>query len=261
MTEVRIILPPGFFGASSSDDFIDTAMRVIGVGFGDEDEWASKYGTNYENDVFMMQRFCWCEREGECPWCTGCGAYEETCAACTIPHAIECLQSKIDAHMKRSKYERYDMKWFDERRETARKLAEQAGHKIEGGVEWLCDCGTDERRKAARDTDGCDYHKGTGIFSRWSPHIHDDKRRYYDPPNFWFKPSDFRLIWYKYIGRDMAANKDELPGDFIHQVFATHPKGMTAEQAFEKFAQEQDEHDKAFEAMLADLNSRQTEST
>jgi hypothetical protein len=29
------------------------------------------YGCDYENDVFMMHPFCWCERP-ECPWCREC---------------------------------------------------------------------------------------------------------------------------------------------------------------------------------------------
>lgn len=28
------------------------------------------YGANYENDVFMMHPYCWCEKE-ECNWCFG----------------------------------------------------------------------------------------------------------------------------------------------------------------------------------------------
>ena len=28
------------------------------------------YGANYENDVFMIHRYCWCEKD-ECPWCGG----------------------------------------------------------------------------------------------------------------------------------------------------------------------------------------------
>ena len=28
------------------------------------------YGENFENDVFMMHRYCWCERE-DCKWCNG----------------------------------------------------------------------------------------------------------------------------------------------------------------------------------------------
>ena len=26
--------------------------------------------------------------------------------------------------------------------------------------------------------------------------------------NFWYKPKDFKLSWYKYIGRSMEMNKD-----------------------------------------------------
>ncbi|QED12212.1 hypothetical protein SEA_YEET_59 [Mycobacterium phage Yeet] len=29
------------------------------------------YGCDYENDVFMMHPFCWCERM-DCPWCLDC---------------------------------------------------------------------------------------------------------------------------------------------------------------------------------------------
>ena len=29
-----------------------------------------EYGVNYENDVFMMHSYCWCEKEN-CKWCNG----------------------------------------------------------------------------------------------------------------------------------------------------------------------------------------------
>jgi hypothetical protein len=29
------------------------------------------YGADFENDVFLMHHFCWCESP-ECPWCAGC---------------------------------------------------------------------------------------------------------------------------------------------------------------------------------------------
>jgi hypothetical protein len=31
------------------------------------------YGVSYENDVFMMHPFCWCEKD-DCGWCAGIGA-------------------------------------------------------------------------------------------------------------------------------------------------------------------------------------------
>ena len=29
-----------------------------------------------------------------------------------------------------------------------------------------------------------------------------------EAPNFWYKPLDYKLQWYKFIGRDMEANKE-----------------------------------------------------
>lgn len=187
MTEVRIIIPGGTFGASADDDVIDTAMRVIGVGFGSEDEWASKYGTNFENEVFLMHRYCWCE-EGNCPWCAGC--YCES-------------------------------------------------NDWRGG----------EKAPAGRKCDWC-----AGIH-KWADKgaLPPDQEPHYGAPHFWFKPSGFRLWWYKYIGRDMQAHGGDLPGDFMRQIFATHPSGMTVEQAIEKTAHQEKETAKGFAAMFASL--------
>lgn len=163
------------FGASASDDVLGIALRVIGIGFGNEDEWPSKYGTNVENDVFMMHRCCWCEKEdGSCLWCM------------------------------RGNHPDFDT-----------LLGEKFG--------------------------SADYQR------------HRD-RRYFDPPNFWYKPSDFRLTWYKYIGRDMASNKDEIAGDFLMRVFETHPEGMSVEHAFEEFSRREEESARAFADMFSRLS-------
>lgn len=179
MATVQIITPSGMFGASADDDALDTALRVIGVAFGSDDEWASKYGTNYENDVFMMNRYCWCERS-DCPWCAGC--------SCKTEHQ----EPKCD-------WCRGIHKWAD---------------------------------------------KGA---------LPPDDPPHYGSPHFWFKPSGFRLWWYKYIGRDPQIHGD-LPADFMQQIFATHPAGMTIEQAFEKFTKGEEESAAAFQAMFARLN-------
>lgn len=47
--------------------FVGAADGSAGGLFGGE----YGYGANYENDVFMMHRYCWCE-EQSCPWCAGC---------------------------------------------------------------------------------------------------------------------------------------------------------------------------------------------
>ena len=74
MTEVRIITPTGMFGSAKGEHFATTAMRIIGVGFGEEGDWCAKYGTNAETDVFTMRRFycgdCDCGWGGYCEWCS-----------------------------------------------------------------------------------------------------------------------------------------------------------------------------------------------
>jgi hypothetical protein len=173
--KIQIVMPAGAFGSFDGEHPLVTAMRVIGVGFGDARGWCAKYGCDYENDVFLMRRF----RED-------CDETDQT----------------DDPWMMRGCHPDFD-----------RMLRERFGT--------------------------VDYQQHR-------------ERRYWDPPQFWFKPSDFRLIWYKYIGRDMASNKDDPPpSDFLDQIFATHPEGKTAERAFEEFSQQERESAESFAKMLA----------
>ena len=74
MDDLTIFATAGMFGASEHDDMLDTALRKIATTIcDDKGEWAEKYGTDFENDVFMMHRFCWCDQDG-CAWC---GSVEE----------------------------------------------------------------------------------------------------------------------------------------------------------------------------------------
>lgn len=158
MTEINIVTPKGMFGGSVADNMMDTAMRVIGVGFAEPGEWASKYGTNYENDVFAMRTQYW----GDCT----CGAMNE---------------------------------------------------EVEHDREPTC------------------------------PMV---------LPNFLFKPTGFSVTWYKYIGRSMEYSDHCLPNDFLQQVFATHPKGITVDQAIRELARQEDETAKAFQEMFDSLGVR-----
>ena len=158
MTQVQIVTPSGMFGASADDDVIDTSMRIIAVGFGDPGDWCSKYGTNFENDVFSMKTQYW----GDC-----------TCSA--------------------------------------------------------MDTGPDEPERDCEAT--CPMAL----------------------PNFRFKPTGFEVRWYKYIGRGMEIAGETLPGDFMQQIFATHPKRMTVDQALEQLARSEEESAKAFQEMFDSL--------
>lgn len=72
--QAEIILPEGALGRMSEDDLLEAGLRAIAeeaAKLTPEDwnmSWPGKYGINYENDVFMMHRYCWCEKE-DCPWC------------------------------------------------------------------------------------------------------------------------------------------------------------------------------------------------
>ena len=69
MSEIEIIVPEGMFGPDK-DYLVDAIIRAIAETYGDERNWPTKYGVNYENDVFMMKSYCWCGGD-DCPWCTG----------------------------------------------------------------------------------------------------------------------------------------------------------------------------------------------
>lgn len=68
---ITIIMPKGALGASDDDTALDFHMRNIALAVDPEDKgWSSKYGADYENDVFVMRRQCWCN-EDNCPRCLG----------------------------------------------------------------------------------------------------------------------------------------------------------------------------------------------
>ena len=106
------------------------------------------YGAHYENDVFLIHPFCWCERD-DCPWCLSC-----ECEARYLAHDKE-----VD----------FDV-WIDLPRDT-------------------------RTTEVVKQCDRCLY----GLE---------------DAPNFWYKPTDARAWWYKYIGRDMKVSGD-FPPDFL----------------------------------------------
>lgn len=293
------------WGAANDESAFETALRIIGVAFGEEGGWNSKYGADFENDVFLMKRFCWCEREGECPWCTGCGIYQERgCEACTVAHSHrqdcfrEELQRRFAAYDEASGYNAIEsalylpgmmdvkeeiggagFRTIVSRRSSAGEIAHNEWSKAhdaqtkaredmtrtlyqERGLtpekyQWLCDCGSEAAGEAMRKAGkGCDYQNGGGIFARFAPYQHLPDRRYYDPPNFWYKPTNFRVTWYKYIGRDMASNQDTIPDNFMEHIFATHPKKMTVEEAVQLFEAETSENRAAFARIIQDVNAR-----
>ena len=66
---LKVITPHGAFGAKE-DYLVEAILRAIAEFYGDKNNWPTKYGIVYENEVFMMHTFCWCA-EDDCPWCNG----------------------------------------------------------------------------------------------------------------------------------------------------------------------------------------------
>ena len=62
-------MPAGMLGSYKGEDRLTSLLRKIAVKYSqDKGEWAEKYGTDFENEDFMMIPFCWC---GKCPVCDG----------------------------------------------------------------------------------------------------------------------------------------------------------------------------------------------
>jgi hypothetical protein len=170
-------------------------------------EWG--YGCNFENDCFLIHRFCWCEQEG-CLWCGG-----STCQGDVPrePHREGCYQTRLDALKHRLGEEieswteptftywdvPYGSKNTAKYNRAKRALCRDLGVGYELGNEYHCTCGVDREWKDRYDACACDWHQGRGAF-RFGKAA--------DAPNFWHKPTDLRVWWYKYIGRDMKTNRD-----------------------------------------------------
>lgn len=179
MMTVEIVFPQGMFGASDSDTLLDIALRRIAMACPHhESSWVEKYGANFENDVFLMSSFCWCEKE-DCPWCMGC-----TCDRLFAEYFVEGKRVSYDEYyawyyaLPKLPYGKPE---FDAAWEAQKKYIEEHSQVI-----------FDETKK-------CPYCSGE---------LHQDKGA--EPgmgaPNFWYKPAGFKVWWYKYIGRGVETN-------------------------------------------------------
>lgn len=65
--EAQIVMHANALGPDD-DYLLDAVMRTIAKNWASKEEWAEKYGTNIDNDIFMMHKFCWCESPS-CSWC------------------------------------------------------------------------------------------------------------------------------------------------------------------------------------------------
>jgi len=178
-----IVVPHGALGASDNDDLLEVILRKIAVAASKDarGEWAEKYGTSFENNVFMIHPYCSCEGD-DCPWC----------GSCTCPP--QCWTYFIDGEEVSS--EQYHSFRYDSIGPLPSRLYKHGTPEYETyEKEW--NAGIKERNRRARveHHPTCDLCLNKGIFA-----LGEEGR---GAPNFWHKPSGLKVWWYKYIGRDM----------------------------------------------------------
>ena len=199
---VHVVMSAGALGADEHDRWLDQSMRELAIlaSTDPDGEWAGKYGTTFENDVFLMRPYCWCDL-GDCPWCTAC-----TGDIPDVPHGGQCYQSRLGLlRQEHGEWEPWgwSVPYRGSRRQeydnAKRALCEEMGVSYEAGNEVHCTCAAESEQERLYAACQCDWHLGRGPFRFGAAQ---------DAPNFWHKPSGFRVRWYKYIGRGMKAETE-----------------------------------------------------
>jgi hypothetical protein len=102
--DVSIFLPEGALGTPDLESWagmLRALTQVLAEEHGlkpEEGALGGKYGygVEFENEIFMMHPFCWCEQE-DCPWCALClCGYKdgEASKLCMICNDFEKIQAK-----------------------------------------------------------------------------------------------------------------------------------------------------------------------
>jgi NAD-dependent dihydropyrimidine dehydrogenase PreA subunit len=182
--KIEIVVPQGMFGAWDGDEPIDTLIRQIALACPSEKiDWAEKYGARFENDTFLMRPYCWCD-EDECLWCGGC-----------------VCPTKVYLYFKdgvRITKEQHDAEWHDYVGSLADDIYEYGTKAYRDyRKKWEAKIKERNRRYTIEFAGNCAYCTSTGLWS------HPGLVKSFGMPNFWHKPSGFRVRWYKYISRDM----------------------------------------------------------
>lgn len=176
MDKIEIILPEGALTSYKHGDplfnFLRGLTRQLTLNKPEEQAFGLGgefgYGTNFENDTFLMHRFCWCEKDA-CAWCAGC-----TCPETAFHYLIDGVEVSFDKWMKY---------YVDRVPNTSNPDWEKIANEV-------------NKHRAEKHDEICDYCQGKGIYERFGV-------KGMGAPNFWHKPSNFMVWWYKWIGRDM----------------------------------------------------------
>jgi len=133
------------------------------------------YGTNFENSVFMMHVYCWCDRQ-DCPWCCGC-----TCPPEAFHYFVDGQEVTFE-------------EWIAFFR---RECGKAPIGDPEAFAAWERKAAEVNHRRSIRHDPMCEFCRtgGPAAAKGGGP-----GRR---APNFWHKPSGLKIWYYKWIGRGM----------------------------------------------------------
>jgi len=171
--DLHIIIPKGRLEVVERDLMMLAAV-ISHLGLGkDAGGGMYEYGAQFNCEVFMMNPFCWCGRQ-DCPWCCSC-----TCPETALHYYIDGVDVGYEAY---HRFEEEELAKCHTKEERSRKTKELR-KRMQIVLEPVCDFCT------------------TGLF----PEYGTEPGR--PAPNFWYKPTNLKIWWYKYIGRDMEYNR------------------------------------------------------
>lgn len=198
-----------------------------------EDEWTRSYGPEFESNVFEVHPYYW----GDC----SCGyAEKETAWSETNTHRAECYQTVFDGRVEafkksigysddfpvwRKETEQAEpgmviVSWIprdDESTQRYRALSEQVREYEDAARRELC------QAMGLSYPNGCAVHCTCDFQTRWVGFSTGNSHQERCPivlPNFWYKPTDYRLMWYKYPLRDAYANRSVSHREFALMIDA-----------------------------------------
>lgn len=178
MTNVKIVLPEGACGNYDATEkqiceYLRLLTRTLIKDTEEENAFGLggqyNYGANFENDVFLFHKFCWCEKP-DCPWCAGC-----TCPESVDHYFIEGKEVLFD-------------EWIKYYEDKVPPVSDKNWCKISDEV---------NKHRTMRHDGVCDYCLGKGMFEKFA------LKPSQSAPNLWHKQSGLKVWWYKWIGRDM----------------------------------------------------------
>lgn len=200
MMELEIVLPRGADMKDALDHGLVALTTAICQATGEESGYGLGgrfgYGENFENDTFMMHRFCWCDLE-DCRWCSdeGCG--------CDMPDGQHFVDGKPVSE---------DEYWATNRKLLDGKMPHDVAE-YDTPEYWAADA-TWEKAVAERDR---------RLHFEHAPRVHTchpqgmmqdqpggaGEQPSQTAPNFWHKRTGLKVWWYKWIGRSQeVANAD-----------------------------------------------------